>query len=279
MKVKTIISLITVATILQTGVSAETHFAEHESIITLNANGGYLSSRYLGTKSKIELETEKGRIRLPLPYRTSDYDFEGWYTEDGEKVTSQTEYYEDTTLNAKWNITGHRTLTFATDGGSDILPLTTKYADNVNLEKLIPTKQGFTFKGWYTDPRTKQNRVTETTMTDDITVYAKWEQISNTVNTIQKDWIYWTDEEIAINEEIKKKQYKPSYSSEQITKLIQLLQNLIKQTDVQHQHTPHPTHIATTYIEGFGYVTQGNATTTIIGESSGDIYKTVGMME
>lgn len=170
-------------------------------------------------------------------------------------------------------------MTFATDGGSDILPLTTKYADNVNLEKLIPTKQGFTFKGWYTDPRTKQNRVTETTMTDDITIYAKWEQISNTVNTIQKDWIYWTDEEIAINEEIKKKQYKPSYSAEQITKLIQLLQNLIKQTDVQHQHTPQPTQISTTYIEGFGYVTQGNATTTIIGESSGDIYKTVGMME
>lgn len=277
MKVKTIISLITVATILQTRVSTETHFAEHESIITLNANGGYLGSGYLGTKSQIELETEKGRIKLPLPYRTSDYDFEGWYTEDGEKVTSKTEYYEDTTLNAKWNITGHRTLTFATDGGSGILPLTTKYGDNVNLEKLIPTKQGFTFKGWYTDPRTKQNRVTEITMTDDITVYAKWEQISNTVNTIQKDWIYWTDEEIAMNEEIRKKQYKPIHSSEQITKLIQLLREMLKHTHNEPISTPQSTQ--TTYIEGFGYVLQGNVTTSIIGESNGDIHKMVGMME
>ncbi len=67
----------------------------------------------------------------------------GWYTEDGEKVTSKTEYYEDTTLNAKWNIIGKRTITSATDDGSDILPLTTKYGDNVSLENVIPTKQGW----------------------------------------------------------------------------------------------------------------------------------------
>ncbi len=101
MKIKTIIGLITVATMLQTGVSAQAKFVEQESTITLNANGGYISSGYAGTKTEIELETEKGRIKLPLPYRTSDYDFEGWYTENGEKVTSKTEYYEDTTLNAK----------------------------------------------------------------------------------------------------------------------------------------------------------------------------------
>ncbi len=65
-----------------------------------------------------------------------------------------------TTLNAKWNIIGERTIAFATDGGSDILPLTTKYGDKVSLENVIPTKQGFAFKGWFTDPRTKQNRVT-----------------------------------------------------------------------------------------------------------------------
>ncbi len=274
MKIKTIISLITVATMLQTGVSAQAKFVEQESTITLNANGGYLGSGYIGTKTEIELETEKGKIKLPLPYRTSDYDFEGWYTKDGEKVTSKTEYYEDTTLNAKWNIIGQRTITFATDGGSDILPLTTKYGDKVSLENVIPTKQGFAFKGWYTDPRTKQNRVTEITMTENITVYAKWEQISNTVNTIGKDRIYMTDEEIEMRKEILKRQYPPTFSNDQITKLIQLL----KQTEVQ-QPTPQPTQTAMTYIEGFGYVPQGNATKTTIGNSTGDIDKIVANME
>ncbi len=260
---------------LQTGVSAQAKFVEQESTITLNANGGYLGSGYMETKTEIEMETEKGKIKLPLPYRTSDYDFEGWYTEDGEKVTSKTEYYGDTTLNAKWNIIGQRTLIFATDGGSDILPLTTKYGDKVSLENVIPTKQGFAFKGWYTDPRTKQNRVTEIIMTENITVYAKWEQISNTVNVIGKDRIYMTDEEIEMRKEILKRQYPPTFSGDQITKLIQLLQNLLKQTEMQ----PQPTQTAMTYIEGFGYVPQGNATTITIGNSTGDINKIVTNME
>ncbi len=275
MKIKTIIGLITVATMLQTGVSAQAKFVEQESIITLNANGGYLGSGYMGTKTEIELETEKGRIKLPLPYRTSGYDFEGWYTEDGEKVTSKTEYYEDTTLNAKWNIIGERTITFATDGGSDILPLTTKYGDKVSLENVVPTKQGFAFKGWYTDPRTKQNRVTEITMTENITVYALWEQTSSSVNVIGKDRIYMTDEEIEMRKEILKRQYPPTFSNNQITKLIQLLQELLKQSKLQ----PQSTKTATTYIEGFGYVPQGNTTQTTTGESSGDINKIVANME
>ncbi len=87
MKIKTIIGLITVAAMLQTGVSAQAKFVEQESTITLNANGGYIGSGYMGTKTEIELKTEKGKIKLPLPYRTSDYDFIGWYTEDGEKVS------------------------------------------------------------------------------------------------------------------------------------------------------------------------------------------------
>ncbi len=233
---KTIIALITAVALLQTGVSAQAKFAEHESIITLDANGGYLDSGYLGTKNEIKLETEKGRIKLPLPYRTSDYDFEGWHNEDGEKVTSKTEYYEDTTLKAKWNIIGERTLIFATDGGSDILPLTTKYGDKVSLDNVIPTKQGFAFKGWYTDPRTKQNRVTEITMTENITLYARWEQTSNAVNVIGKDRIYMTDEEIEMRREILKRQYPPAFSNDQIVRLIQILQELLKQP----QYTPSP---------------------------------------
>lgn len=239
MKKKVIVTGLLMTLMLQSAVSAaeiktygqdkndNPYFVEHESKITLDANGGYLGSGYIGTQNKIEITTEKGKIELPIPYRTSDYDFEGWYTEDGDKVTSDTEYYTDATLYAKWNIIGERTITFSSDGGTDILPITAKYGETVSIASLIPTKPGFAFKGWYTDARTKENRVTEITLTDDITAYAKWEQVSHTVNTIRKDWIYWTDEEIAMNQEIMKNQYKPTYSTEQILKLIQMLQQIL----------------------------------------------------
>lgn len=72
-------------------------------------------------------------------------------------------------------------------------------------------------------------------------------------------------------------QYKPTYSTEQIEKLIQLLQEMLKQTRNKPISTPQPTQ--TTYIEGFGYVPQGNATTITIGESNGNIHKVVGIMK
>ncbi len=101
-------------------------------------------------------------------------------------------------------------------------------------------------------------------MTENITVYALWEQTSNKVNTIIKDRIYMTDEEIEIRTEILKRQYPPTLSNNQITKPIQLLQELLKQAEVQPQPTTQPTQTAKTYIEGFGYVSQGNTTTTTI---------------
>lgn len=45
--------------------------------------------------------TEQNKIKLPLPYHSSDYQFEGWFTENGEKVSSDNEYYSDTTLYAR----------------------------------------------------------------------------------------------------------------------------------------------------------------------------------
>ncbi len=148
-----------------------------------------------------------------------------------------------------------------------------------NSTSVAQREQVFAFKGWYTDPRTKQKRVTEITMTENLTVYALWEQTSNTVNVIGKDRIYMTDEEIEMRKEILKKQYPPTFSNNQITKLIQLLQELLKQTEVQPQPTPQSTQTATTYIEGFGYVPQGNAPQITIGNSTGDINKTVANME
>ncbi len=70
-----------------------------EKVVTLNCSGGSLYGGIYKTDIT-EMITEQNKIKLPLPYRNSDYQFEGWFTENGEKVSSDNEYYSDTTLYA-----------------------------------------------------------------------------------------------------------------------------------------------------------------------------------
>lgn len=147
-----------------------------ERVVMLNCNGGSLYSGIYKTDIT-EMVTEQNKIKLPLPYRSSDYQFEGWFTKSGEKVSSDNEYYSDTTLYAKWSLTGTRTLTFATEDGSYIEPVIKPLGTTISLAEFIPTRYGYDFDGWYSDPQTKENRVTDFTFNDSDTVYAKW--ISN----------------------------------------------------------------------------------------------------
>lgn len=144
-----------------------------EKVVTLNCNGGSLYGGIYKTDIT-EMITEQNKIKLPLPYRSSDYQFEGWFTENGEKVSSDNEYYSDTTLYARWSLTGTRTLTFATEDGSYITPVIKPLGTTISLAEFIPTKYGYDFDGWYSDPQTKENRVTEFTFNESDTVYAKW---------------------------------------------------------------------------------------------------------
>ena len=141
---------------------------------------------------------------------------------------------------------GNVTLQFASDGGSFIRPITKKYGESISLESYVPTKYGYTFKGWFTDPRTKQNQVTTFKFTRSDVLYAKWEKnpeepINPNDEIMAKDTCYLTDEETKIRNEI-----------------------------IQEKNKA--------YIDGFGYVTPSK-TKTIIVDSDGDINKMVGIME
>ena len=68
----------------------------------------------------------------------------------------------------------NRYLTFASDEGSCIKTLELPVGTVVDVNKYVPTKVGYVFDGWYSDPRTKEVRVGEITLTENITVYAKW---------------------------------------------------------------------------------------------------------
>ena len=141
---------------------------------------------------------------------------------------------------------GNVTLQFASDGGSFIRPITKRYGEIISLENYIPTKYGYTFGGWFTDPRTKQNQVTTFKFTKPDVLYAKWEKnptepINPNDEIMAKDICYLTDKETKIRNEIIEEKNKA-------------------------------------YIEGFGYVAPAK-TKTIIVDSNGDINKMVGTME
>ena len=143
-------------------------------------------------------------------------------------------------------IVGTVTLQFASDGGSFIRPITKRYGERISLESYLPTKYGYTFKGWFTDPRTKQNQVTTFKFTKPDVLYAKWEPnpqepINSKDEIMAKDTCYLTDEETQIRNEIIEEKNKA-------------------------------------YIDGFGYVAPSK-TQTIIVDSDGDINKMVGIME
>jgi len=150
------------------------------------------------------------------------------------------------TFDNELGIVGNVTLTFASDGGSFIRPITKRYGESISLESCVPTKYGYTFKGWFTDPRIKQNQVTTFKFTKPDVLYAKWERNENEIinlddEIIEKDTCYLTDEEIAKRNEIIEEKNKA-------------------------------------YIEGFGYAAPSR-TKTIVVDSDGDINKAVGTME
>ena len=150
------------------------------------------------------------------------------------------------TFDNELGIMGNVTLQFASDGGSFIRPITKRYGESISLESYVPTKCGYTFKGWFTNPRTKQNQVTIFKFTKPDVFYAKWEKnpaepINPNDEIMAKDTCYLTDEETKIQNEIIEEKNKA-------------------------------------YIDGFGYVVPSK-TKTIIVDSDGDINKMVGTME
>ena len=94
----------------------------------------------------------------------------GWSTVDGgEKVYGFEDVYtqnEALTLYPVWN-TNKYTITFETNGGSEIAPITQDYGTEITAPD-NPTRKGYTFKGW-------DKEIPKTMPAENITVKAQWE--------------------------------------------------------------------------------------------------------
>jgi len=89
------------------------------------------------------------------------YTFKGW-----DKEIPETMPAENITVKAQWEINQY-TITFDTNGGSEIAPITQDYGTEINAPDK-PTRKGYTFKGW-------DKEIPETMPAENITVKAQWE--------------------------------------------------------------------------------------------------------
>lgn len=105
------------------------------------------------------------------------YNFNGWNTRmngSGTYYAVGAEYTEGTnlTLYAQWVEAPIYTITFDSQGGSAVAPIT---AADIIAAPGNPTKDGWDFGGWYKEANCTNAWVFERdTVTDNITLYAKW---------------------------------------------------------------------------------------------------------
>ena len=132
--------------------------------VTLNTNGGTINN------GNITGYTYGVGATLPTDVTRTGYTFKGWYDNEnltGSPVTAiggaemgNKEYW------AKWEINQY-TITFDTNGGSEIAPITQDYGTEITTPD-NPTRKGYTFKGW-------DKEIPETMPAENITVKAQWE--------------------------------------------------------------------------------------------------------
>ena len=72
-------------------------------------------------------------------------------------------------------------LKFDTNGGSKIDTVTEWEYSTIDLDEYVPEKEGYKFVGWYAD-KDLDKKIDEVYLTEDTTVYAKWEKIAEEVS-------------------------------------------------------------------------------------------------
>ena len=99
--------------------------------------------------------------------------FKGWsLTADGEIVT-KVDMTENKTVYAIWENIIY-TVTFNSNDGTPVAPQNVNAGEKLTEPTPAPTKEGFTFDGWYEDATLNTKFDFNTSVVSNLTLYAKW---------------------------------------------------------------------------------------------------------
>ena len=145
-----------------------------------------------GNQSRI-LRKDEYTIEQDDGKQETTYTFKGWYKDNActnEWNFAKDVIEQDTTIYAKWDkvVKSYHTVTYSTTKGNENasnIPEKQKLYEGEKLEKPAkkPSVKNKTFKGWYTSEEDTKSayKAWGKTLTEDITLYARFEEKSNTV--------------------------------------------------------------------------------------------------
>ena len=113
-----------------------------------------------GEEDKVFTQNYNTAITAPTDFIKTGYTFTGWDQEIPETMPA-----ENMTITAQWTINQY-TITFDTDGGSEIAAITQDYNTAVTAPE-APTKEGYTFSGW-------DKAIPDTIPAENMTIKAQW---------------------------------------------------------------------------------------------------------
>lgn len=137
------------------------------------------------------------KLTQPLPTVTrKGYTFDGWYTEDVVKVSNDTLFYASVTLKAQWTKLSDTpktfTITLDANGGtlSGAATVTTNAGGKLDNLPAAPTREGYSFDGWFTAASGGKKVDLQSTFEKDSTIYAHWTKNGGTPSDEDEYRIY-----------------------------------------------------------------------------------------
>ena len=116
-------------------------------------------------------------IEPPSNPTKDNFIFKGWYTDISFEIPFDfnSEITSNTDIYAKWNKI--HTVSFETNGGSEISPQKVEDGFSAVIPQTIPSKYKYVFIDWYTTSELKDEFNFDSKITSDTVIYAKWEDV------------------------------------------------------------------------------------------------------